>query len=311
MAYQVTVEEMIKDAMLLVQASDEDEAVSPAGTQIAMRRLNNVLRYLSTRGMHMWRRQEVVLPLVAGQSMYLLGEASTDAEWADEEDFFSTTTTVAALSGASTITVSDATDIDDGDRIGVKLDDGTRHWTTVNGAPVGSVVTLTATLTDDVASGSSVYTYTTRPERPQRVLHARRRATATANDVPVEIVAQEEYQSQPTKTGAGTVTMVAYKPTLVSGRLFCWQAGSVNQLLRMTVEREFVEVTATSDTLDIPSEWNEAVMYRLAVALEPTYGQLDAGRVARLHASADRLQLEAEMFDADPGSIRFTAGRRR
>ncbi len=310
MAYQVTAEEMIKDAMLLVQASDEDEAVSPAGTEVGLRRLNNVLKRLSTRGMHMWRRQEVVLPLIAGQSMYLLGDAATDAEWADEEDFFATTTTVAATSGASTITVDDATGIDDGDRIGVKLDDGTRQWTTVNGAPAGSVVTLTATLTDDVASGSSVYTYTTRPERPLRVIHARRRATATANDVPVEIVAQEAYQSQPTKTGAGTVTMVAYKPTLTSGRLFCWQAGSVNQLLRMTVEREFTVLTATSDTIDIPSEWTEAVLYQLAVALEPTYGQLDAGRVARLQAQAERLQLEAEMFDADPGSVFFEARRR-
>ena len=151
---------------------------------------------------------------------------------------------------------------------------------------------------------------TTRPERPLRVIHARRRATATANDVPVEIVAQEAYQSQPTKTGAGTVTMVAYKPTLTSGRLFCWQAGSVNQLLRMTVEREFTVLTATSDTIDIPSEWTEAVLYQLAVALEPTYGQLDAGRVARLQAQAERLQLEAEMFDADPGSVFFEARRR-
>jgi hypothetical protein len=35
--------------------------------------------------------------------------------------------------------------------IGVQLDDGTFQWTTVNGAPSGSTVTLTAVLTDSAA----------------------------------------------------------------------------------------------------------------------------------------------------------------
>ena len=45
MAYQVTAEDMIRDAMLLIQASDEDEPVSPAGNEVALRRLNNVLKH--------------------------------------------------------------------------------------------------------------------------------------------------------------------------------------------------------------------------------------------------------------------------
>jgi hypothetical protein len=35
--------------------------------------------------------------------------------------------------------------------IGVQLDDGTFQWTTVNGAPSGFTVTLTAVLTDSAA----------------------------------------------------------------------------------------------------------------------------------------------------------------
>ena len=38
-------EDMIRDAMLLIQASDEDEPVSPAGNEVALRRLNNVLKH--------------------------------------------------------------------------------------------------------------------------------------------------------------------------------------------------------------------------------------------------------------------------
>ncbi len=142
-------------------------------------------------------------------------------------------------------------------------------------------------------------------------MHARRRASATAIDVPVEVCSEEEYQSQPSKGDGGTVTMFMYKPTLTSGRLFVWQAGTVDQLLRMTVERPFT-VISTADTVpDLPDEWYEAITHRLAVHLEPTYGQLDAGRVARLQGNADRLMLEAEMFDSDMGSMFLQPARRR
>lgn len=67
-----------------------------------------------------------------------------------------TATTQAEVSGATTVTLSAVAGITTGDIIGINQDDRTTHWTTVNGAPVGNVVTLTAALTANAASGSRV-----------------------------------------------------------------------------------------------------------------------------------------------------------
>lgn len=69
-----------------------------------------------------------------------------------------TTLSVAAVSTDTTITVASATGISSGDNIAVLLDDGTTHFTTVNGAPSGSVVTLTAAMPGAAAIGNDVAT---------------------------------------------------------------------------------------------------------------------------------------------------------
>jgi len=67
-----------------------------------------------------------------------------------------TTLSVAGVGADLTVTLSSVTDITSGDVIGIQLDSGEAHWTTVNGAPVGNVVTLTVALPSASANGSRV-----------------------------------------------------------------------------------------------------------------------------------------------------------
>jgi polygalacturonase len=69
-----------------------------------------------------------------------------------------TTVNSAASSGATTVTVASATGIGSGDLIGVLMDTGQTHWTTVSGAPAGNVVTLAVALTAAAAVGQTVAT---------------------------------------------------------------------------------------------------------------------------------------------------------
>ena len=57
-----------------------------------------------------------------------------------------TTLSANASGGATTITVASIANIASGDVIGIKLNTGLYHFTTVNGAPSGSTVTLTAAI---------------------------------------------------------------------------------------------------------------------------------------------------------------------
>jgi hypothetical protein len=69
-----------------------------------------------------------------------------------------TTISVAAAAAATTITVASATGIATGDLIAILLDDDTTHFTTVNGAPVGNVVTIAVALPSAAAIGRDVAT---------------------------------------------------------------------------------------------------------------------------------------------------------
>jgi hypothetical protein len=66
---------------------------------------------------------------------------------------------VAGVATDATIDVDSITGITNGDNIGVELDDGTMHWTTVNGAPSGTVITLTAVLPSATAIDNRVYAH--------------------------------------------------------------------------------------------------------------------------------------------------------
>ena len=304
-----TAGEIIEDALLLCNGLDQDEPVDGASTTIAIRRMNDILRGWHTRGLHEWRKQEVVIPLVDGQEMYLLGSETTDAYWADEEDFYATTVATAAVSGATTLVLTSGTNYTNGDYVGIELDDGTRQWTTATKS--SNTLTLADALSDDVSEGATVYMFTDRPSRPLRVLHARRRSATDANDIPVRIEAHNFYRDQPSKETTGTPVHVYYQPTLDSGRLYVWQpAGDVEQQLRLTVERPFSLVGSTADIPDIPDEWNEALTYVLATRLEPTYGHLDAARVRDLRADAARFEMDCLSFDTDTGSLYFAPARR-
>jgi hypothetical protein len=63
-----------------------------------------------------------------------------------------------------------------------------------------------------------------------------------------------------------------YSPLLVNGRYYVWQtASSVNDYVRITFERPIHDVDLTTNTLDIPVEWLECVIYNLAVRLADIY----------------------------------------
>lgn len=69
-------------------------------------------------------------------------------------------TTIKAGNPASendaTVEVTSIAGLSSGDPIGIILDDGTQHKTTINGAPAGSTVTLTTAISGDAAAGNAV-----------------------------------------------------------------------------------------------------------------------------------------------------------
>lgn len=299
---------LIEDAMYLIGAKEEGEGVEGEVLTDALRALNMLAKSWVAHGYHRHRKQEVVIPLNKGQRQYFLGPASTDAEWADENDFFSTTLSAAAASAATTITVASSSNMALGDRIGIELSDGTRQWTTIDNIS-STTVTPNSALTGAASSGATVYTYTSRPQKPLRIIHGRRRASPSGNDIEMWRLSDEEFQSQPQKDTNGTPVNYNYKPAksdgaLASGTFNVWQPPSTAKALaRLTVERPIADFDSASDNPDFPAEWALALSYNLAVILEPQHGVLDDARRRDLRIDAMRYLDEVKTFDLDQGSL--------
>lgn len=78
------------------------------------------------------------------------------SEWQYVGDGTSTTLSSAASATDTSIEVNDITGFSDGDPIGIELDDGTQHKTTINGAPSGSTINIDDAMPGAAAIGNDV-----------------------------------------------------------------------------------------------------------------------------------------------------------
>lgn len=88
------------------------------------------------------------LVLVTNSSVYV----KVSSAWHYISDGTSTTCTAGEPAGETNIVVASITGFSDGDYVGVILDDGSQHQTTINGVPAGSTIVIT----DAVPTGRSI-----------------------------------------------------------------------------------------------------------------------------------------------------------
>lgn len=313
--FSVTRDDIIKDALLELGVLESGEAPTAEETTDCARRLNQMVKLWASKGYILHTVQDVVLFLVAAQQSYALGDSASDANWCAWDDYFQTTTSAAAVSGASTVDLTDASGFTSADRIGVVQDDGTIHWT--SGTKAGSTITLGANLTDDVASGNVVFSYTSRVVRPLRVVKdSMYRRSITDSDIPVELVAKTDYDLMTSKTTSGKIIKAAYQPFLGSGRLWTWPCADLaTDVLRFTIERPIQDFDATTDTPDLPVEASKALSLNLAADVANMFGAGD--QIPRLRAPdgesglADQALVEWLSFSRENASVRFQPDVRR
>lgn len=300
--YTRTRDQIITRAMRLCNAIALGEPPSNEEMQAGSVALNDMVKHWSARGIRLWKAQECVLFLTAGTERYTLGPTGSRASLV-------TNAVVTQLNGAealgqTVITVDSTTGIENGDVIGVVQDDDTIHWTTVNGAPTSTDITLTAATTVAAADNNLVYSYSALIPRPLRITDARRRDETATQDTPFSrMLSHDDYFRLPNKTNQGKPVQGYYDPQLTNGVLYLWQApDTVNDTIRFTAHLPIEDFDATANTPDFPQEWFRALAFNLAVDLAP-----ELGGIVRPDVTAIAMQSLEEMLQADqePGSIRF------
>jgi hypothetical protein len=154
------------------------------------------------------------------------------------------------------------------DNIGLKLDDNSIHWTTISSVDSATTLTAAAGPATAAANGNRVYAYTTKAERPTKIVSAFRR-DKNDYDTEITIIGENEYFLQSDKGSTGPPVEVWYQPTMTTG-----------------------------------IEWGNALVWNLAAELGSEYG-LPEREQGRLWQIAEFKLNELLDYDVENASVEF------
>lgn len=266
--FTVTRDDIITEALLQVGVLAEGD--SPTSDQLTAnsRLLNMMVKSWQAEGLNLFAVETLYVFLEKNKTQYSLGPSGDKFT----SSFVHTEVSTAASSTDTTIDVDSISGISSGDNIGVELDGGTLQWTTVNGAPSGSTITLTDALTDDVSVDATVYTYTTAGNRPMSIHNSVIRNKDEV-DTSVDIIARTEWAELSQKTTDGSISQIYFDPQVGTAYVNVYpQSDSETDILVLWVQRTLEDFDAASDDADFPQEWYLALTFGLAGLMCPKYG---------------------------------------
>ena len=125
------------------------------------------------------------------------------------------------------------------------------------------------------------------------------------NDIPVEIVSHQEYNSLTTKSQAGVPLIVYPDYQRDSTELYVWPVpgqSDLETLLYLSVQRPVEDFDASGNNPDFPQEWYLALAYNVAFFAAPVYA-LSEQRYNRIAGMSTRLLDELLDWSTEDFSI--------
>ncbi len=298
--FSITRNQIITEALEDIGAVGVGETLTSEDLTKGARKLNIMVKRDMVWGLHLWALQEGTLFLVDGQESYQLGSGGDEAS----ADYVKTELSADGAISDTTISVASITGIASADVIGIEDEDGDLHWTTVNGAPSGTTITITDALTVATETYAHVYAYTTIIERPVRIIRDTVRVEReSGSETPINLISREEYLRIPDKSSSGMCSNVYYDPQLSLGVLYTWPTcNDVKDVIHFTYERTLEDFDAASNNPDFPIEASDYLIKGLRYELSPSYGVPQQRRM-ELKAEADEARELWLSFNNDNSSI--------
>lgn len=266
-----TARDIVASALEKCGAVDVDQDLEDIDLNTGLNDLNRYVKSLQSKGANLWKETEGVLFLDVGKENYLLGPTGDEA--CDLTDFVASTLSAAEASGQTVLSITSTTGMTALDIIGIELDDGTRHWTTIVTVDSSIQVTVTTGLASAAASLRTVYTYTSAIPRPLKILeNSRYQQNQSAEEIQINRWSKQQYMNQPNKNSTGDVVNDLYQPLLDNGKYYVWQpTNNVKSVVRFTYYRPIEVFSTTANNPDFPDEWILALVFNLAKILAPGY----------------------------------------
>lgn len=290
--FTVTLTDIVRHSMLNVGAIGESEVPTAQEFFDVQFKLNMMVKQWMAKqdfapGLKIWTRQQADLYLGYSQFQYQTGPGGDN--WAvgvtggsAGQCSNATTVKTAVTAGSFTVPVTSIATINNGDFIGIAYSapsGGTDlFWTTVNGAPSGSNVTITAAApTGGFAANAQVFNYTTKGQRPEAIVTCVLR-DIYYNDTQMNPLTREDYDALPTKqmpNFQADPTAYLYESqigggpqeTAGCGQFFidCFGAQDVTKKLYVTWYRPVQDLNNPGDNPEYPHEWYRALVWGLSL----------------------------------------------
>ena len=305
--FAITRSSIIEAALRKIGAYDQGESVPGDEVAAANFALNLMVKEWVTEGADLFLRTESTLFLQPDTNSY---DLSTDHI---TDSYVETTLSADEASGQTVISVTSSTGMTAADNVGIKMDDNTIHWTTIVSVDSSTQITITTATDDDAASGNKVYAYTTKSNRPQKLLYAFRR-DINGFDTEITLIGENEYRRQSNKTSDGPPVEVWYNPqgNQATGKLHVWpdNGGKNWDKLILIAQHLPDDFDASSDNPDFPIEWGNALVWGLAAELGSEYGIPNIEQQKLWAVAQDKLDKVLD-YDQENASIIFSLDSRR
>ncbi len=306
-----------------IGAIAEDETPTAGMYNDALFAGNALIKEWMALGIHVWTEEEAILFFQLGQNRYLLGGTGTGGtgpdNCTDANSWVPMQVAIPVSGGATSVTVNtiiapNGVTVANGNYFGVVLDSGVAFWTTVNGAPVGNVITLAAAIPagQSASAQNNAFAYATKIVRPLKVPRARQiyyqGGQSGPRLTPMTVLSRKEYMDLPNPLDPGISTQFFYTPQLVSGEFYPWpNPQNANFGARLTWYRPLMDLTTPANTADIPQEWLNGLMWNLAVEMAPEFDVPPPRWQMIAQMAATKLEL-IQGFDRESEPIYFGMG---
>lgn len=302
--FSLTRDQIIRAALEETGELSQDETIDATRLASCSLRLNSWSKSLMAQGAKLWAMKQATLFLSVGTSSYSLGATGTHCT----NSYIQTTLSADKVATNTTLSLTTFVGMSANDNIGIVLNDGTIHWTTISGAP-GAPTTIATGLASAATSGNAVFVYATKINRPQRIdVDSANWHSLAGNDTPVRIISREEYTNLSNKTSKGKIVQGYYDPQLINGILKVWPTpDNATDVLQFWYERILEDFDVGTNTPDFTIEWGEALILGLAARIAPAMGSaaMSAGERKDLKNRADMELAIAMGYDRSNVSTYF------
>lgn len=226
--FALTRNNLITRAFQLINVYGFSATVQTNDLNYAADLLNSLIKQWQAEGIKLWKRRTAFLFPALNDYNYSIGLSGDHCT----NTYVKTTISANEASSQTVLSLTSTTGMTAADNIGIELDNGTRFWTTIVSVDSAVQVTITTGITGAAASGNTVVTYTSKINRPLRIIQANSLDFDSNNsETTMQPISHDEFFSYPSKSTGGKPCVFYYDKQLSSGVLNLFpRPNNVNQI---------------------------------------------------------------------------------